>query len=258
MKDIKYLNHIIRNGFLYVILYISLNLIYEFTQPLFSFILGLLALTVGYASVYFLNDYMDRSEDIKYKKANLYNTIYNHYLFFFLGFLCTTIGLVVSYFLSFNAFLLLLVLYGLNIVYSIPPFRLRNVFAIREVIIFTINIVKWYFVVFLMGFDPMKSPIPLLIMAASLMATSNAIYKRSVDTRDTKPVLYFFVMIAAVSWLVSLLIYPQIFFLFVPIFPALIYLHIKYKNKPTPNATFLVGYIVYFILVVVITKFLSY
>lgn len=254
MREIKYINHSVRNGFSYAALYIILNLIFNFAISFDRFLLGLAITVVGYAAVYFLNDYTDQDEDIKNKKANLYNSIKNHSLFFFLGMSCAVFGVVGSFLLSPNATLLLLFLYGLNFLYSTKPFRLRDKFWFRELILFIINIAKWYFGLFLLGFDPAKSPFPIMLMASAFLAGLTVIYKRHIDTQNANNVLYTFGTIGVVSWGASLWIYPQTILLFGPIVPMIIFFHFKYKNKPIPTSKYILVYIIYFFLALIVTK----
>ena len=257
VREIKYINHSVRNAFSYAAPYLILNFLFDFTMSPERLLFGLATIIIGYAAVYFLNDYTDQVDDVKNNKVNLYNIINNYGKFFLFGISCIVFGLVGSFLLSPKATLLLLFLYALNFLYSVKPFRFRNKFWLREITLFIINITKWYFALLLMGFEPTKSPLSIMLMASSLLAGLTVVYKRHTDNRNANNVLYVFGAIGILSWGASLWMYPKTVLLFGPIVPMFVYFHFKYKNKPIPTSKYILAYIVYFSLALITTKYLS-
>lgn len=107
MKEIKYINSFSRNIWLYLVGYTVLYLIYKININLQIFILGLIAYVTSYSVVYFLNDYTDREDDNRYKRANLSLAIRNKALYWLTVFILMSIGLTLSFSISKTSFILL-------------------------------------------------------------------------------------------------------------------------------------------------------
>ncbi len=77
----KYIGHGVRNIYLFWILFFSLNIIYGFEGNTSFLILGCIVYVIGYAGVYFLNDFADRKEDKLKNKKSLYSDVKNKKIF---------------------------------------------------------------------------------------------------------------------------------------------------------------------------------
>ncbi|MBA3723691.1 MAG: UbiA family prenyltransferase [Candidatus Levybacteria bacterium] len=247
MKEIKFVSHLSRNIYLYFGLYFAIFFIAGHQISLQQLLLGLIAYFIGYAPIYFLNDYIDRHEDTKHKKSNLYTHIKRARLFWIIACTAISIGVGLSYWIDPRSVMLLLIMYACNILYSVEPFRLRNRPYLNLIIIFIIYAIKFYYVALLLHFPPLSVPASLIIMSASLGALSTAFYKRHIQRQKVSE--YILSILFAVAWITTIVLYNQLFFLFFPLIFILVYFHFKYKTKQIPIGRYQLFYFVYSIIV---------
>lgn len=257
MKEIKYISHILRNFYVYFILFFVYFLIYNFQVSIFDFFKGLFIFLISYSAVYFFNDYLDRDEDIKIAKSNLYLDIKNKQLYWTISVLLIVFGLIFNYLISLLALLWFLILYLLNYLYSFQPFRLRNIAFFKESNIFIIYFVKWFLISEYLGLQLnfQNTTFILFIMASSCAALALSLYKRHLKTHKLSE--YFFGFIFIVSLIISCFLYPQITILFLPLLLITIYLSWKYKNKQIPIGKYQLIYFIYILaiyLIVLLTR----
>ena len=248
MKEIKYISHFSRNIFLYFIVYTTIFLLYGFRINLQAFLVGLFAYLLSYAPVYFFNDYTDWREDKQLQKNNLYLEIKNNKHFWLISVTFLLLGLLLILLISKIALYYLLVLYGFNLLYSYKPLRLRDKLLFREIAIFCIYIIKWYLLTSLLGVG--KLPLIIILMASSTAALSVSLYKRYIARSKLSE--FIFALIFLITWCVSLLTYENLRILLFPLFPALLYLSMKYKNKQIPIGLFQGLYFIYALVVYII------
>jgi len=245
MKDIKYLNHIVRNIYLFTIFLISVSLIHQTIPTWFAIMLGFLAYFISYIPIYFLNDYVDHKEDKKYGRDNLYLAFKNKRLFWVLGVSLALAGTCLAAYL--NGLLLLIILYLLNTVYSVNPMRTRDRIVLRELTIFVIYIVKVFYVATLLHFPLSILPMSIVVMAASAAAAAVSVYKRYLKAAKISELI--FGVIFMMSWALTILLYKPIFWIFVPLAPAVIFLALKYKKEQVPIGIYQLGYFIYAIII---------
>ena len=100
MREIKFLSHLTRNIYLYFGLYFALIFLSTTHYEPKHLFLGLVTFFIGYAPVYFVNDFVDRDEDVKYNKSNLYASIKNLPSYWLLVIIATIIGTTCSYYID--------------------------------------------------------------------------------------------------------------------------------------------------------------
>ncbi len=256
MKEIKYISHILRNFYVYFILFFVYFLIYNFQISIFDFFKGLFIFLISYSSVYFFNDYLDRDEDIKIAKSNLYLDIKNKQLYWALSVLLIISGLIFSYLISPLALLWLIILYLLNYLYSFRPFRFRDIDFLKEANIFVIYFVKWFLISEYLGLQLnfQNTPLILFTMASACAALALSLYKRHLKTHRVSE--YFFGFIFTISLMISCFLYPKIAILFLPLLLITIYLSRKYKNKQIPIGKYQIIYFSYVLIIYLIILFI--
>src|SRR3989344_1469919 len=167
MKEVKYISHISRNLYLYFILYFTLRLLNIISLKPEQLIIGLTAFVLSYTPIYFLNDYADVSEDKKLNKANLFLLINNKNLYWTIHFLLIISGFLLSFYINPLSVVILITLYLVNLIYSFPPLRLRNINFFRELLIFIIYFLKWLLIITYWNLSYGNLPVHILIMASS-------------------------------------------------------------------------------------------
>lgn len=243
MKEIKFISHLSRNIYLYFGVYFALLFIANHQIPSDHFLLGLTAFFIGYAPVYFLNDFIDQHEDTIKHKSNLYTYVNNATIYWTITILTVVIGGAISYAISPIAFLILILLYICNTLYSVKPVRLRDRTYLNLIIIFFIYAIKFYYMTVLLNFPMNELPLSFVIMSGSLGALSTAFYKRHIKRQ--KLAEYILTFLFTVSWMITIILYDQTFFLFFPLIFILFYFHIKYKNNQIPIGKYQTIYFIY-------------
>ncbi len=243
----KIANHVSRNLFLFVILAVFFAVIYGFQSEPSRLIAGMLAFTLGYAPVYFLNDFADRIDDVRHGKENAYNGSRNKIWYWSNAALLFVIGVVIMYRYSGSLpIVLLILLYGLNGLYSFRPFRLRDRKCMREALMFVIYFVRYMTMSLLMGFPlSMTFPYMLFVMGSAFAALSVALYKRHIERLSGRGVEYLFGAIAFLSWFGVMLSSPRTIPLLAPLFPLCIFFAFAYKDKQIPIGRYQLGYFLY-------------
>ena len=247
MKEIKYISHISRNFFLYFLLFFAYSLLKDLSLSLWQLFFGLTAFIVSYTPIYFLNDFIDQKEDIKHDKANLYSKISNKYIFWSITILLTIIGFIFSYLLSKESIVILFSLYLLNYLYSFPPFRLRNKKLLREITIFIIYLLKWVLIILYWSLSLRYLSLSLILMTSSLAALSVALYKRHIKNDHFTKII--FGLIFLLSWLYLMIYNPILRLLLLPLFPAMIFMSIKYKKTQIPIGLYQAAYFIYSLII---------
>lgn len=247
--EVKYISHILRNFYLYFILYVSLFLIYDFRLSACSFFKGLFVYVISYSVVYFINDYCDQKEDAKNNKRNLYLSINNNKIFWSIVVILLFFGLMFTYFVSILALFLLIVLLFLNYLYNFRPFHFRNKNFARETNIFVIYFVKWLYILELMDFFEYSYSIPLalLIMGASFASLSTSLYKRHINKHQKSELFYGLIFV--MSTILSCVLYKEIIILFLPVVLIIAYIFIKYKNNQIPIGKFQLVFTIYVLII---------
>jgi hypothetical protein len=245
-KEIKYLNHIFRNIFLYFFLFVAYLLIFNYEPSLFSFFKGLFIYVVGYSTVYFFNDYADRKEDNETKKRNLYLDFKNKTYFWITAISLIILGIILSYSVSVEALILLIAAYALNYFYSFKPFRFRDAVFIREANIFFVYFIKWFLISACLGFGFKQGiPWPAIIMGSAFASVNLTLYKRHVGRN--KFTEYFFGSIFLIFLIVSIVIYKNLYILIIPPLFIAIYLSLKYKREQIPIGKYQFVFFIYLV-----------
>lgn len=252
MKEVKYVSHILRNVYLFFIFIFSINLINKYQFRLPEIVSVLIIYLISYIPVYFLNDYSDRFEDIKYKKANLYNEFSNKVFFWILTFSLVIIGLLLSLKISLTVFLLLILLYFLNSSYSFKPFRFKDRSIMRSVTIFFIYFVKMFYLTALLYSSIFVLPLLLIIMSALLGSISVSLYKRHIHRSKISENI--FGSLFVLSWILVEIFYKPTFWLFFPLLPSILYLHFKYKKQQIPIGMYQALYFFYILIIYFLMK----
>lgn len=251
MKEIKYISHISRNFFLYFLLFFTYSLLDNLSLNLWQLLFGLVTFIISYTPIYFLNDFADRIEDIKLKKANLYLIIKNKKIFWLITLLLIATGCVFSFLLNKQSLIVLFNLYLLNYLYSFQPTRLRNTKLLREITIFIIYAIKWILIILYWGFSITYLSWQITIMSSSLAALSVSIYKRHIDRNLISEVI--FGLIFLLSWVWTIIYHPSLRLLFLPLLPATIYLFVKYKKTQIPIGIYQAIYFFYTLIIYLIS-----
>lgn len=251
MKEIKYVSHISRNFFLYFILFFTYSLLANFSLNAWKLWFGLIAFIVSYTPIYFLNDFVDQKDDLKYNKDNLYSKIINKNIFWIITVSLITAGFVFSYLLSKNSIVILFTLYLLNFLYSFSPIRLRNKMLLREITIFMIYSLKWVLILSYWELSSKFLSLPLILMTSSLAALSVSIYKRHINRENLPEII--FNLIFLLSWLWLMAYNQSLRLLLLPLLPTMIFLSIKYKKTQIPIGIFQAIYFIYCVFVYLIS-----
>ena len=242
--EIKYVNHIFRNVYLYFLIFLTSYILFDFQPGVLQFLIGLAVFVIGYSSVYFLNDYSDQKEDPSNQKRNLYLDIPNKKVFW--GIFATLIvtGVVSSMTVSILSLFLLCTLLLLNLIYSFQPLRFRNVPFARELTLFVIYFIKWLFIFELLGlqFDH-NTPLSLLIMGSAFAALMGSFYKRHL--RRNILVELFFGAVFSTAFLIALHQYKDLWILLLPLIPMGTYLGVRYKNSQIPFGRYQLLHFIY-------------
>jgi 4-hydroxybenzoate polyprenyltransferase len=252
MNEIKYVSHISRNVYLYFLLYLVNLLLFQTTISWQAFMIGLTAYCIAYTPVYFVNDYFDQEEDRKFGKANLYLTIQNKKVFWILTLLLLLTGIGLCILANPTSLPFLGIIYFLNILYSVPPIKMRDRLLVREILITCIYFVKWLLISQLLQVNPQLIPIQVIIMSCSLSAFAVAIYKRI--NRPSNISEKIFGSIFLLSWAWTLISSHQLFWLFLPLGFGGIIVYFFYKNKPIPLGFAQLLYFIYCLIIYLIQK----
>lgn len=251
MKEIKYISHISRNFFLYLILFFTYSLLNNLSLNSWQLFFGLIAFIISYAPIYFLNDFVDQADDLKHDKENLYLKIVNKYLFWSIVLVLVVVGFVFSYLLNKDSIIVLLGLYFLNYIYSFPPARLRNRRLLREITIFVIYSLKWFLIIYYWGLSLSYLNLPLILMSSALAALSVSMYKRHIKQDLFAEIIFGLILILSLMWL--MIYYPTLRLLLLPFFPAMIFLSTKYKKTQIPIGIYQAIYFVYSLIIYLIS-----
>jgi len=243
MKEVKYLSHLSRNFYLYFILFFTLRLLNIISLKPNQVIVGLIVFIISYSPVYFLNDYVDKNEDKKLKRANLYLSISNKIVYWGIFFFLILSGLLLSLNLNPISPLILVTLYFLNYIYSFPPFRFRNIYFLRELLISIIYSFKWLLIISYWNLSFYYLPLPILIMASSFASMNLSLYKRHLKRNRYSE--YFFGLIFIIFWFFTIGIYKKVLLLFLPLLPVVIYLWFRYKKSHIPIGFYQTLYFIY-------------
>lgn len=252
MKEVKYVSNFLRNIYLLVLFVISVNLIRGYELNIIQIVYALFTYLVGYTPTYFLNDFMDRKEDKKFNRSNLYTEINNENVFWGLTILLTIFGIFLTIRISYIALIFLFLLYIFNIIYSLKPLRLRDKAILREINIFIIYIVKVYFFGLVLFSSINVLPLPIIVMSAATGALSVSLYKRYSNRVVISEIIFGIIFI--IFWILTEVLYKQTFLLFLPLLPALLFLSIKYKKEQIPIGIYQTVYFVYTLLVYFFVK----
>lgn len=252
MKEVKYVSHFLRNIYLLVLFVFSVNLIRGYEFNIIPIVYALFTYLVAYTPIYFLNDFMDCKEDKKFNRSNLYTEINNQNIFWILTIILTIFGIFLTIRVSYIAIIFLFLLYSLNIIYSLKPFRLRDKAMLREVNIFSIYIIKVYFFGLVLYSSLNILPLPIIVMSAATGALSVSLYKRYSNRVKISEILFGFIFI--IFWILTEVLYRQTFLLFLPLLPALLFLSIKYKKEQIPIGIYQTVYFVYTLLIYFFVK----
>ncbi len=246
--ELKYNNHIFRNVYLYFLIFLTSLLLYGFQPEGARFFIGITILVFGYSSVYFFNDYADHVDDPKYGKRNLYLDISNKKLFWGVTTTLLTFGFVASALLSKKAIILFSLIIAGNLIYSLRPFRFRDIPFVCECTLFAIYFVKWFYIFELLGVEFNNDfPLSILILGSTFAALMGAFYKRHL--RKSTFAEYFFGAVFFCVYLTALYQYPTLWTILVPVVPVGIYLGIRYKNTQIPFGRYQILHFIYLILV---------
>ena len=202
---------------------------------------------MSYTPIYFLNDYADVNEDKKLNKANLFLLINNKNLYWTIHFLLIISGFLLSFYINPLSVVILITLYLVNLIYSFPPLRLRNINFFRELLIFIIYFLKWLLIITYWNLSYGNLPVHILIMASSLAALNVSIYKRY--AKENKIPEYFFGSIFIIFWIITITFYIKVLFLFLPLLPAVIYIWFKYRKKQIPIGYYQTLYFFYTVII---------
>lgn len=250
----KYLGHLVRNFFIFFILFVSFKFLGETHVSFLKFILGGLAISFVYTPVYFLNDYFDRNDDVKYKKENLFLAIKNRHAYIFLPIFLGIIGIVLSYLTNPLSLLIVPILYFLNIIYTVPPIRLRDRKIFREIIIFILYSFKSLLVYQYLHQPFNQAALYLLLLHASIGSFGMTLYKRHKE-KESPLIQYFFGSILILIFFAVITKFPQLMIIFLPVILIALFIYIFYKKKQFPLNILELGFFIY-VLILYLYRFI--
>lgn len=227
--------------------YVLLYTIFNHAIPFIDLFRGAIALTLGYAPVYFVNDYTDREIDKRDKRDNLYNAIRSKNRFMLLGGASLILGLLLSYSIQPISIVFLAGTYLFNAAYSLKPLRLKENTTLRIVSILAIYVLKSYLIITLLRFPLVDAPTLLIALMGSISILSIMLYKRRIVR--IVGLEYAFYLLFVVTWGLCIITYPEIAPYIFPLVFFFIYIFMRYKTEFIPLFRYQMLYLGYILLV---------
>ncbi len=254
----KYIAHISRNLLITILVFICLYCAWYRDIEILHVMYSAIIFSASYAWVYFLNDYTDRTEDIAYKKSNLYNDIWNDKLYRLIIY-CLLIWTtaIQTILVGISWVILILVLYILNILYSFQPIRIRDRKKYRPIFIFILNCIKWIYIELLLLWDSwnlLDTSWYFMLFYSSCAMLMILIYKRH---RDKNTIMEVISLISTlIMGAICFILYPDSIAIYLPLVMVLLWLFLSTWDRQIDNISYYQW--IYFIYAITIFWFFIY